>query len=91
MSWATPCAGTAPRRATPRASKPLIGALWVLMEVWATPRNQAVFQVCTMLTMRAFGQAIEHHPMPGHNAAAELSTFKREQRLKDSCEPIESR
>jgi hypothetical protein len=58
----------------------------IMVEAWAMPPDQATFRVCTMLTMRAYGQAVEHRQMPGHEAAKELSVFKQEHLLKDSCE-----
>lgn len=59
----------------------------IMVEVWKVPTDQATFRVCTMLTMRSYGQAIEHRGMPGHDASKELALFKAEHLLKDSCEP----
>jgi hypothetical protein len=62
----------------------------IMVEAWGMPPDHATFRVCTMLTMRAYGQVVEHRRMPGHEASKELAVFKSEHLLKDSCEPRES-
>jgi hypothetical protein len=62
-------------------------ALMVMIEAWQIPRDDAVFQICTVLNGSAYEAVNSGRAVRGHDPVAEYNAFVRENNLGSGCRP----